>query len=306
MKKVLVVVGMLLLCALAFSKGKIGVTYVKSPLNVPSIVEREKGIFQKAFEKWGLEVEYSTLTAGPDQTNALASGDIQFLHAVGATSVILAAANGLDIKIIDVYSRAPGAYMLFSKTKIPTDAASLKGKKVAGPKGTILHELLLAFLAKNGLKESDVEFIKMDIPNAKAALDNGSIDIALLAGPAAYNAELAGNYIVATGEGLIDPVIVSATSEKYLKSNPEVVEAFLQARKDILAYMAENYDDVIALSAKETDLDKEAVLKMYPLYDFDNTIRDSDVSAMEKTMDFMLQNGMIEKKVDIKSLILTK
>ena len=87
--------------------GTIMVTYVKSPLNVPSIVEKDQKIFANAFEKLGYEVGYSDLTTGPEQTQALASGDIQFLYAVGATSVILAASNGLDIKIISTYSRSP-------------------------------------------------------------------------------------------------------------------------------------------------------------------------------------------------------
>ncbi|MBQ1493176.1 MAG: ABC transporter substrate-binding protein, partial [Blautia sp.] len=52
------------------------VTYVTSPLNVPSIVEKEKGIFS---EKLGVPVEYAEITSGADQTQALASGDVQVL-----------------------------------------------------------------------------------------------------------------------------------------------------------------------------------------------------------------------------------
>ena len=72
----------------------ITMTFVSSPLNVPSIVERNHGIFADTFSEIGVkEVPYSDLTSGADQTQALASGDIQFLYCVGATSVILAAAN---------------------------------------------------------------------------------------------------------------------------------------------------------------------------------------------------------------------
>lgn len=145
-----------------FTVDKIGVTYVKSPLNVPSIVEKEKGIFAKAFEEYGLPVEYSNLTTGPEQTQALASGDIQFLYAVGATSVILSASNGADIKIISTYSRSPEAFRMFAgKDSKIQSAADLKGKKIAGPKGTILHELMVAYLATAGLTEKDVEFVSM-------------------------------------------------------------------------------------------------------------------------------------------------
>ena len=133
------------------SKGTIMVTYVKSPLNVPSIVEKDQAIFAEAFGKLGYDVGYSDLTTGPEQTQALASGDIQFLYAVGATSVILAASNGLDIKIISTYSRSPKAFKLFSKDGSIQSPEDLRGKKVAGPKGTILHELLTAYLASGGM-----------------------------------------------------------------------------------------------------------------------------------------------------------
>ena len=43
----------------------------------------------------------------------------------------------------------------------------LKGKKVAGPKGTILHELLVSYLNNAGMTEDDIEFMAMGIPDAR-------------------------------------------------------------------------------------------------------------------------------------------
>ena len=56
-------------------------------------------------------------------------------------------------------------------------------------------------------------------------------------------------------------------------------------------------------TAKETELTVEAVREMYPMYDFDMTIRDSDIEAMKKTEAFMKDNGMIENDVDIEALV---
>ena len=98
----------------AYTVDAVQATYVESPLNVPSIVEKEKGLLAESFAEEGIEFGYSNLTTGPEQTQALASGDIQFLNAVGATSVILSASNGADIKIMSMYSRSPEAFMLFT------------------------------------------------------------------------------------------------------------------------------------------------------------------------------------------------
>lgn len=285
-------------------KGTIMVTYVKSPLNVPSIVEKDQEIFSKAFEKLGYEVGYSDLTTGPEQTQALASGDIQFLYAVGATSVILAASNGLDIKIISTYSRSPKAFKLFSKDGSIQSPEDLRGKKVAGPKGTILHELLTAYLASGGMTENDIEFLSMGIPDSQAALMGQSVDAALLAGPAAYNTEKEGYHVVTDGQGLTEATIVVAVGGQYAQEHPEEVKTFLSAQKQVLDYIDAQEETAMEISAKETELTVEAVKEMYPMYDFDMTIKDSDIEAMKKTERFMKESQMIEQDVDIEQLIL--
>lgn len=288
------------------SRGSIAVTYVKSPLNVPSIVEKDQQIFAEAFADLGYdEVVYSDLTTGPEQTQALASGDIQFLYAVGATSVILSASNGADIKIISTYSRSPEAFKLFATDDSIQSPEDLRGKKVAGPKGTILHELLVAYLASADMTEADIEFLSMGIPDAQAALAGGSVDAALLAGPVAYNMEKDGFFIVTDGTGLTEATIVVAASGEYAESHPEEIKTFLEAQKEVLTYIEENYDAAMEATAKETELTPEAVEEMYPMYDFDMTIKESDIEAMKKTEIFMSENQMIEERVDIEDLILT-
>lgn len=285
--------------------GTITVTYVKSPLNVPSIVEKEEGIFAEHFAELGYDVAYSDLTTGPEQTQALASGDIQFLYAVGATSVILSASNEADIKIISTYSRSPEAFKLFGQDDSIKSPEDLRGKKVAGPKGTILHELLVAYLATAGMTEDDIEFLSMGIPDSQAALAGGSVDAALLAGPTAYNMEKDGFPVITDGKGLTEATIVVATSGAYAAEHPEEVKTFLEAQQAVLDFIENEEDTAMEETAKETELSIEAVLEMVPMYDFDMTIKDSDIEAMKKTMNFMLENGMIENEVSIEDLILT-
>ena len=284
-------------------KGTISVTYVKSPLNVPSIVEKDQKILAEKFGELGYDISYSDLTTGPEQTQALASGDIQFLYAVGATSVILAASNEADIKIISTYSCSPNAFKLFGRDDSIQSPEDLRGKKVAGPKGTILHELLVAYLASGGMTEADIELVSMGIPDAQAALAGGSVDGALLAGPTAYNMEKDGFPVITDGTGLTEATIVVATSGAYIDSHPDEVKAFLEAQKEVLDRIEAEEASAMEITAEETGLTVEAVKEMYPMYDFDMTIRDSDIDAMKKTVTFMKDNGMIENNVEIESLI---
>lgn len=281
----------------------INITYVKAPLNVPSIVEKKQGVFEKEFGKDNIAVTFPEITAGPKQTEAMAAGSVDFAHCLGGTAAILAAANGVDLKVIGIYSRAPKAFVLLAKDDKLQSVKDLKGKKVAGPKGTVLHQLLLTALEKNGMKADDVQFIAMDIPVAVAALMNGSVDVALAAGPDALKAEVAGARVLTTGEGLVEATIVTAVRGEFLRKHPDLVKRFMQAHRATLESIKKNEEEALAHTAAETGLTADLVKRMYPWYDFDAAIRPSDMTELKLTQDFLLKNGMLTKSIDIDQLI---
>ncbi len=283
------------------SVDKLTVTYVTSPLNVPTIIEKDQGIFEKEL---GVPVEYAELTSGADQTQALASGDVQVLYAVGATSVILSAANGADIKVLNMYSRSPKAFCMYSKDESLTTPESLKGKTIAGPTGTNLHELLVSYLAQADMTLDDVNYVNMSIPDAKAGLDGGSVDVALIAGATAYNAEQQGYHLVADGEGLISALIAVATTQKFYDEHPDVIEKLNAAQDEIAAYMSDSQDETMETVAAALDLDVDAVKEMYGFYDFSTEITDADKEGFQKTADFMYESGMIENELDVNTLFI--
>ena len=283
---------------------KLVFTYVTSPLNVPTIIEKNQGIFAKDFGEMSITTDYAELTSGADQTQALASGDVQVLYAVGATSVILSAANGADIKVLNMYSRSPKAFCMYSKDDTLNSPESLKGKTIAGPTGTNLHELLVSYLAQADMTLDDINYVNMSIPDAKAGLDGGSVDVALLAGAAAYNAEKQGCHKVTDGEGLIKAIIAVATTQKFYDEHPEVIAQLEKSQQEIADFMKENPDETISIVAKELDLDEEAVKEMYGYYDFSLDISDDDKEGFQKTADFMLESGMIDEPLDVNTLFI--
>ena len=281
----------------------ISLTYVKAPLNVPSIVEKKLGLLEKEFAKDKIAVQYPEITVGSKQTEAMAAGSLDFAHALGGTSAILAAANGVDLKIIAIYGRAPKAFVVLTKGDKIQKVSDLKGKKVAGPKGTILHQLILAALAKEGLKPDDIQFISMDLPSSAAALMNGSVDAALSAGPDAIRAEKAGARVLTTGEGLVEATIVTAVRGEFLQKHPDLVKRFLKTHTAAIEHMRSKPDEVLAMTAAETGLPAETVKLMLPLYDFSPTIKPSDIAELKRTQDFLLQNGMLKKSIEIEKML---
>ena len=275
-------------------------------LNMMSMLKPREKAAREFNQKYGknIEVKYAEITSGADQTQALASGDVDILYAVGGTSVISAAANGADIKILNMYSRSPEAFCMYSADDSIKSAQDLKGKTIAGPTGTNLHQLLVAYLEEAGMTIDDVNFVNMKIPDAKAALDGKSIDVALLAGPTAYKANKQGYNLVTNGKGLTDAVIAVAVTEKFYNEHKEDLEIFKQAEANIIKYMNENHDEAMEIVAKELDLEKSAVEEMYKQYDFNMETTDADVKAFQNVADFMLKTGMIESEVNAEELFI--
>ena len=203
-----------------------------------------------------------------------------------------------------MYSRSPKAFCMYSKDGTLNSPESLKGKTIAGPTGTNLHELLVSYLAQADMTLDDVNYVNMSIPDAKAGLDGGSVDVALLAGTAAYNAEKQGCHKVTDGEGLIKAIIAVATTQKFYDEHPEVIAQLEKSQQEIADFMKENPDETISIVAKELDLDEDAVKEMYGYYDFSLDISDDDKDGFQKTADFMLESGMIDEPLDVNTLFI--
>ena len=283
---------------------EISISYVKLPLNIPSIIEKHENLFEKEFAKDGIKISFPEITQGSKMTQALAAGDLDFCNALGGTSAILAAANGVDLKIIGIYSRAPKAFTIMATNPDIKTISDLKGQTVAGPKGTILHQLLLGALEKVNQRVEDISFVNMGIPESVSAMFAGSVDAALVAGPDVTKASEAGARIITTGEGILDATIVIAVNGDFLKKHPEIVQRYLDVHQESLKFMKEKPDQTIQLAARETGLSLDEVKTMLPWYDFNPTINAQDLDELKKTQDFLVKNMMLEKKIELGDIII--
>ena len=236
---------------------EINVSYVKSPFNLPSIVMKERGMLEKAFEEQGIEVRYHEITSGAKQAQAMASGSLDIGGVMNTTSVLLTNSAGNDVRIISGYSRPIHVFAIVSGNPEVRTIADLKGRKVAGPKGTVLHQLLAAALESEGMTMQDVEFLQMDLPQASTAMIAGRIDAALLAASLVINAQKSGAHIVTTADGLVSPKLVIAARGGFLDSHPEAAELYLQVHRESMAWIRENLDEALRIGAREQGISAE-------------------------------------------------
>jgi sulfonate transport system substrate-binding protein len=282
---------------------KIGITYVKLPLNVPAILVKRLGLLEKEFGPDGIVIQRPEFIAGPQQTQAMAAGSVQLTSVLGSDSAILGKANGIDLKVVAAFSRAPKAFSVMTKNPAIKTVADLKGRTVAGPKGTLLHHLLFAVLKQSGLKPADVKFVNMGIPQAQAALISGSIDAALIAGPSLVPAEAAGARVLANGEGIVGGLTVIAVSGAFLRDHPDLVKRYLKVHDQALRYLKNNPAESIRIVAEETQISEADVKRMLPWYDFGPTLTDDDLADLAVTQAFLKANDMLTNTIDMKDLI---
>jgi sulfonate transport system substrate-binding protein len=276
----------------------LSVPYVKALLNVPAVLEIRLGLLEKEFGPEGTEVRHPEIDAGPLQVQALASGSIQEANSLGATLLLPAAASGLNLRIIGVNARAPRAYALLVRDPAIRSIRDLAGRKVAGPRGTFLHQLLWSALRREKMPPDGVGLLSMPQPEALTALLSGKVDGALLAGPLVPRAEKRGARVLLDGGGRIGGVSYLVTTEGLLKKHPDWADRLLKVRRRAVAHMKAHPEESLRAASEESGLPVGEIAAQMKEYDFSPDLRASDRRDLEEVRDFLAESGLLEKSVD--------
>lgn len=286
------------------AKGEINIAYVKSPFNLQNIVMKQHQLLEKEFKKDGIKVNWFSINSGAQQAQAMAADALDVSAVMNTASLLMA--NGADnrVYVATGVARPTQVFAIVGKPGQQMNVEDLKGKKVAGPKGTVLHQVLVAALQSKGLKASDVELIQMDIPKAHAALLGGHVDAALLAAGNIIQANAANAKTIATAQGYVDPLLVMAVSEKFAKENPQLLERIVKVHRSTTKWIEQNQDKAIAMGAKEQGISIEDARKLAQWSHYFDVLTPKDLQSLANDQNFLFENDMMKKKVDTKSLVL--
>ncbi|WP_320172505.1 aliphatic sulfonate ABC transporter substrate-binding protein [Maridesulfovibrio sp.] len=275
----------------------INVSYVKSPFNLQIMVMKSMGMLEKEFSGDNIAINWHEINSGAKQSQALAAGSLDIASVINTTSVLLANAGGNPVKIIGGVSHPCETFAIVVRNDGPADAAGLKGKTVAGPKGTVLHQMLVAALAGAGLKESDVKFVHMGLPKSRTALLAGQVDAALLAAGLVIKSKEAGARVLTTAKGLVNPILVSAASEKFISEHPDLVARYLKVFRQAMAFINADPEKAIAIGAKEHGISMQDARTLYGWAGFTTHLTSTDIADMKKDVLFLKDNNMISTSV---------
>lgn len=281
---------------------EINIALWKLPLNLPAIAAYEDNAYEKAFAG-EMKVNHVQLPSGPRQIQALGAGQLDIGEGLGAAAVLAGATAGADLKIIGVCSRSPRGFAIVVNSPEILTVSDLKGKKVAGIKGSVVHQLYVELMEEAGLTEKDAEFYPTALSAAATALLSGRVDAALLAGTEIIRAEKGGARVLANGEGRLTGLSLIVARTKFVEDNPGAVNKYLRLRKNIIAEMTINPDKFIIITAKETGTTEQEAKNIMGWYDFNDKITPNDIEELNKTLDYLEKMKMIREQIDIMRII---
>ena len=282
----------------------VNISYVESPFNLQIMVMKERRMLENAFAKLGVNVKWHTINTGSDQANAMAAGSLDIASVINSTSVILANAAGNPVEIVSLVSRPRETFALMAHPAGPRNIRELKGKTVAGPKGSVLHQMLIAALLREGLKASDVRFIHMDLPEARTALLSKRVDAALLAGSLIIRTEEAGMRTIITADGYITPLLFTAVRPAFAKNNPELLKIYLEVQREAYEWIAANTAEAVAIGIRLHHISMEDGMKLFRWSGIARTMEAGDITALEADIEFLYQQKMIDRKINPRQFIL--
>lgn len=286
----------------------LNICYVKSPFNLQNIVMKENRMLENEFAGSDVKVIWHEINSGAKQAQALAAGALDVSAVMNTASLLLAVGVGNDLVITTGAAHPDHVFALVGKKGADFSVKDLKGKTIAGPRGTVLHQMLVAALKKEGMTMQDVKFVSMDPPKAYAALVGDSVDAALLAAGLVIKANDAGMKTITTAEGLVKPNLVMVARRDYVEKYPDIVHRVVTVHRKAHAWINENKEKALAMGAKAQGVNLEVAQKLFDWSSFYDVLTEDDIRGMEEDKRFLIENGLLRTKmrIDVRSLVMTE
>jgi sulfonate transport system substrate-binding protein len=251
-------------------------------------------------------INWSHFDFGPPIVEALGAGRVD-LGLVGSTPPIFGAAAQTNFRVVATVALRNhlGAAILVKNGSPLSSVADLKGKKVAVPKGSNAHGLLLTALHRAGLGPDDVSTVFLPPPDAVTAFGRGDVDaVALwepyltLAGPNARRLaggppdEVGDTFELASTAALADPAKAAAIRDA------------LHRLSIAIAWGNDHPDGFAAAWSAESSLPLDTVRAALPQMLRDLLAVDTDTITAEQTLaDRLFDDGVIPRKVDFSAIV---
>lgn len=219
-------------------------------------------------------------------------GDAAFVFAVGA---------GAAVKAIGAQKHTgAGPVVVVRSDSSVRSLDELAGLKIATPRGSIAHNLVLAALEAAGKPLDAVHFAFLSPHDGEAALKGGAVDAWAIWDPNASVAARHGARILPGGEGLVPAYTLEFASDRAIAEKHDLLKDFSDRLYAGWQWAADHADEYARLMEAETGLsaaiwaEVSRRSKRPPA-----PITQALIQDQQKTADRYFRAGLLSKPVDI-------
>lgn len=281
--------------------------YLPIYVDLPLFVAAQRNLFAKH----GVRAELHRFAASAEIGDALQVGDVQFGASI-AYSVVLANEsrdpNRLKVFMIDAETKDNYLSSIVVPATSPIKRiADLNGKTVVSFPGKTAVGFFMRVLQANGVDPSSVTIQELPITSHLDALESGGADGLFTYEPTGTQAVIdKGAVKLAPGaveSYVIDPwqAGVWVVKRDWAEQNPEVTRAVVAAIYEALDYMRANPRDAKVALSGYTTIRPDVALRT-PNIPF-TKLSEADYEAFQRHADMLLEDGVISRKIDSKSLL---
>ncbi len=284
-------------------------------------VARDKGFFAEN----GIEIgEIRKGSGSPDTMRLVANGNAQFGFGDLPTMVVARGQNVPVVALAAVNQRSPLGFITLAQSKTIKTPADLKGLNIGIHPAGSTYIFFKAFLAANGMKESDFTMSTVSPPYEsylllkRVDLIIGYIDAevpeleAKAGGPGSLSIMMGADFgWKVYGSGLV-------TSEQLIKDKPDLAKRFVAAYRKAFDFTVQHPEDAASITAKAVPgyAEKEEVLLKQLQADIRSTFTSDDTkahglgwmsqAAWQSTVDVLKQQGALTADLKADSLFSDK
>jgi NitT/TauT family transport system substrate-binding protein len=267
------------------------------------------GIEQGFFAAQNIEIETDTAAGGAEIVPGVVSGQWDFGFS-NILSMMIAHNTGIDIQVISNGNNSTGVDGEdFGSLVVPVDspvqsASELEGATVAiNTLNAIADIVVRASVLADGGDPDTINFVALPFPEMPAAIESGDVDAAFPVEPFqtiirenGWGRSIASSW-VDTAPNLT--VAVYFTSGSLIEENPDLVDRFVTAMAQSLAYANENPDEVRAIIPTYTAITPElAAILTLPAWP-----PEINLASTQRLAERALDAGLLDATPDLDALV---
>ncbi|MHB8793333.1 MAG: ABC transporter substrate-binding protein [Thermoleophilia bacterium] len=249
---------------------------------------------QNYFAESGLDVSLQSFDTGVAALDAVLAGSVDMAVGTAEFPLVAQAFKGEEIATIGSVAKSDFIKIIARKDVGIGEITDLRGKKIGTTKGTIAEFYLGRYLELDGMTLQDIELVDLKPADYAKELTDGDVDAIASAQPGADVIKnlLGDDAIVWPAQSSQRLYSLIIARKMWIADNNEINEKFLGALAQAEKFAISNPDEAKAIVQRRLDLDPGYMEKVWSQNQFELTLDQSLITAMEDEARWMINNGL--------------